>query len=114
MARPTRSVRRTVAATKSVTPSAGIWKFPLTKMNFIIFAGALGVIVVAYLLMLTGIAGSPEEHEATWNNTLAVDIAPTLLVIAYCGLIPFALLYRDKQQEEYAPAAPDQQEEAAQ
>lgn len=68
------------------------WNFPLSGYNYkIIGIGAL-VIIIAYGLMSTAISDDPNA----WNNTLAVTIAPILLAIGYCVIIPYGLLARPK------------------
>jgi hypothetical protein len=78
---------------------AGVqWNLPLAPSNFIYFAIALGVIVVGYMLMATGITSDPQKYLDTWANPMAIVIAPTLLVIAYCVLIPLAIMKREKSE----------------
>ena len=57
--------------------------------NYKIFGAALLLLVVAYILMLQG------PHD----NVLSRTIAPVLLVISYCVLIPLAILYRKRQEQ---------------
>lgn len=77
------------------------WKFPLNKKNFLWIGIALGVILLGYGLMATGISEEPATIQGKWNNPMAVVVAPLLLVIGYCGLIPYALLKRfDKAPEQ--------------
>lgn len=76
------------------------WEFPLSKMNFIYLAIGLGVIIIGYALMSTGINNEPGAVEGTWNNPLAVQVAPVLLVIGYCVVIPVALMKLFKKQED--------------
>ena len=42
--------------------------------------------------MATGISDQPALADGKWNNPLAVSVAPVLLVIGYCVIIPYALL----------------------
>jgi hypothetical protein len=69
-----------------------IWEFPFRKQNFILLALGLGVIILGYLLMATGITDEPAIPEGKWNNPMAVIVAPLLLFIGYCILIPFAIV----------------------
>lgn len=48
--------------------------------------------------MATGITDDPAKHQETWNNPVAIAIAPIVLVIAYCVLIPLAIMKKDKQE----------------
>jgi hypothetical protein len=76
------------------------WSFPLEKGNFLYLAIALGVIILGYILMATGITEEPAVPNGKWNNPMAVTIAPILLVIGYCVLIPYALLKLFKPKSE--------------
>ena len=68
-----------------------IWKFPLQKQNFYIIGLGLVVIIIGYLLMATGITEEPALPNGKWNNVFAVSIAPILLVLGYCVIIPFGI-----------------------
>ncbi len=77
------------------------WKFPLQKENgLIILAGAV-VIIIGYALMGTAISdpSNVAEYLETWNNPMAVTVAPVLLVIGYCVLVPLGLMWRKRQPE---------------
>lgn len=82
--------KRTVS--KRQTQNDVKWEFPFTKKNFIIAGIGVATIVVGYLLMATGIGGDYAAVDGTWNNPMAVTIAPILLVIGYCVIIPFSIL----------------------
>jgi hypothetical protein len=77
------------------------WEFPFNKQNFILLALGLGVIILGYLLMATGISSEQALTEGTpWNNPMANTVAPLLLFIGYCVLIPFAIVkYYGKSKE---------------
>jgi DUF3098 family protein len=68
------------------------WEFPFTKKNFLLAGVGLATIVVGYLLMATGLGGDYAAVDGAWNNPMAITIAPLLLVIGYCVIIPFAIL----------------------
>lgn len=69
------------------------WNFPFTKKNFIIAAIGFVVILIGYILMATGISNQPALESGTpWNNPFAVTIAPILLLIGYCIIIPYAII----------------------
>jgi hypothetical protein len=57
---------------------------PLGKQNFLIMGVGLLVIIAGYLAMLTG----------SVEGFLPLVVAPILLVVGYCVLIPFGILYR--------------------
>ncbi|MBI5266338.1 MAG: hypothetical protein HY851_03810 [candidate division Zixibacteria bacterium] len=67
------------------TPEAVNW--PFGKKNYIWFGVALGVMIIGYILLGTG----------------DITLAPLLLVIAYCVLIPVAILV--KGRPDTAPSA---------
>lgn len=74
------------------TRANDIFKFPLTKSNFILLAAGLLVIVVGYLLLASGITEEPAVLDGKWNNFFAVTLAPIVLVIGYCVLIPLGIM----------------------
>lgn len=79
-------------SSKSVSRKRIDWIFPLTRQNFIIAGIGLGVIILGYILMATGITEQPAVPDGKWNNVFAVTIAPILLMIGYCIIIPFAII----------------------
>lgn len=68
------------------------WRFPLERNDLIFVAVGIGVILLGYLLMFTGVTEEPAVVDGTWNNPLAVVVSPILLVIGYCVIIPLAIL----------------------
>ncbi len=75
--------------TKSIHKAT--WKFPLQKQNFYIIGVGLIIIIIGYLLMATGITEEPALPNGKWNNIFAVSIAPILLVLGYCVIIPYGI-----------------------
>lgn len=69
-----------------------IWEFPLEKNDMMWLGIGLAVILVGYLLMYTGVTDEPAVTNGTWNNPMAVVVAPIVLVIGYCVIIPMAIL----------------------
>jgi hypothetical protein len=67
--------------------------FPLDKTNFAIIG--LGVIVI--------IAGYIALSGSTVDGFAQLTVAPILLVIGYCIVIPFGIMYRKKEKTP-APA----------
>jgi hypothetical protein len=55
--------------------------------------------------MASGIADNPTDNQGVWNNASTVSIAPILLTIGYCIIIPIALFYRKKGGDEAAMAS---------
>lgn len=98
----TRPVRRTPAGARrtAAAPASNVrWDIPLNTTNLILLGLGIAVIVVGYLLMSTGIADDPLKNQGVWDNAMSVTIAPILLGIGYCVIIPFALLYRGRKAE---------------
>ena len=61
-------------------------KFPFTKKNWILFAIGLFTILLGYVLLSIPPA----------DGFLSLTLAPILLVVGYCVLIPMAILARDR------------------
>jgi hypothetical protein len=61
---------------------------PLSKVNYAIFGIGILVLVLGYISLSQGPVNS------FWSLTLA----PILLVIGYCVIIPVAILYRGNKQ----------------
>ena len=66
------------------------WSLPYTKQNWIIFALGIGVILIGYLCL----AQPPVD------GFYSLTLAPILLVLGYCVLIPIALLIGGPSKEE--------------
>jgi len=63
-------------------------QLPFTKSNYQLFAVGILVIVLGYLALAQGPADS------FWSLTLA----PILLVIGYCVIVPIAILFQKKDR----------------
>lgn len=61
------------------------WSF--TLKNYIAFAVGLLTIIVGYILMYSG-----ETY-----SFLSISLSPLILVIGYCFIIPFSILYNFKK-----------------
>jgi hypothetical protein len=73
------------------------WLF--SKANFYLFGFSAVLLAVGYFLLGQGPV----------DSSLSKSVAPIILVLAYCGLIPFAMLYgygagggKGKQEREGA------------
>ena len=97
-----RAAQKPKPAGKPTAAKASKWNFPFEKKNFIIAAVGLGVIILGYLLMATGISEQPAIKNGKWDNIFAVSIAPILLVIGYCVIIPYAIIkiFKKSSQNE--------------
>ena len=62
---------------------------PFTSLNYQIFALGLVIIVLGYLAL----AQPPAE------SFMSLTVAPILLVLGYCVVIPIAILYKKKKSE---------------
>ncbi len=70
---------------------------PLKRENFIILGAGLLVILAGYLAMLEG----------SVEGVLPLVVAPILLVLGYCFVIPFGILYRKKEKPSAAAGGAD-------
>lgn len=69
---------------------------PLTRTNYRILGGGLLVITLGYAALV----------QDPWDGFMPLVVAPILLVIGYCVLIPFGILYRAKNESpKNGPAA---------
>jgi len=68
------------------------WKFPLERNDLIFMGVGVAVILLGYLLMLTGVTEEPALPNGKWNNPFAIVVSPILLVLGYCVIIPLAIL----------------------
>ncbi len=69
---------------------------PLQKQNFVILAIGLLILVAGYLAM----------SEGSVEGFLPLVVAPILLVIGYCVVIPFGILYKPRAKTPAAEPAP--------
>jgi hypothetical protein len=63
---------------------------PFTNRNWIILGGGVAVIAAGY-----GLLSIPPA-----DGFLSLTMAPILLVLGYCVVIPWAILYRDPEARE--------------
>ena len=66
------------------------FNFPLTAENYQIFGIGILVIILGYISLSQGPADS------FWSLTLA----PILLVLGYCVIIPISILYKKRTSEQ--------------
>ena len=79
-----------------------VWQLPFEKQNFMILLIGLGTILLGYALMATGITESPATIDGKWNNPMAIYVAPTLLIIGYCVIIPYGIIKFFGKKDEIA------------
>ncbi|MBI3005261.1 MAG: hypothetical protein HYY49_07560 [Ignavibacteriales bacterium] len=68
---------------------------PFTKVNYQILLVGLIVIALGYYAL----------SQEPWDGTMPLVVAPILLVLGYCVIIPVGILYRKKQEAETAQTA---------
>ena len=64
------------------------------RTNYIILIAGVAIIIIGYLVMSAGDAVSP----------LSVTVAPIILVIGYCIVVPLGIIYRKKRAAGDKPA----------
>jgi len=64
-------------------------KWPFGSKNYILFAVAMVVIIIGFVTLGQG----------------SMTLAPVLLILGYCVLVPAALIVRDKKVVEDRPEA---------
>jgi hypothetical protein len=84
-----------VAAKRKATSMA----LPFTKRNYQILGLGLLVIILGYVAL----------SQSPWDGTMPLVVAPILLVLGYCVIIPVGILYRAKSEQQPATtSAPEQ------
>lgn len=68
---------------------------PFDKTNYRILGSGLLSIVLGYVAL----------SQPPWDGTMPLVVAPILLVLGYCVLIPLGILYRRKAVAEHTQAA---------
>jgi|FLOH01.1.fsa_nt_gi hypothetical protein len=84
-----KSIIIAVAMEREVNKHSDHWLSGLSfeKQNVFIFIAGLFVIVVGYVVMATG----------ELNSTQSLTISPIMLLIAYLGIIPAAIMYKKRK-----------------
>jgi len=72
---------------------------PFTKRNYQILGLGLLFIVLGYVAL----------SQPPWDGTMPLVVAPILLVVGYCVIIPLGILYRTKppKQPTETPTPPE-------
>ncbi len=84
-----------VAAKRKVTSLP----LPFTKRNYQILGLGLLIIILGYIAL----------GQEPWNGTMPLVVAPILLVLGYCVVIPFGILYRQKVEEPASTSSGQEQ-----
>jgi hypothetical protein len=69
---------------------AFIEALPFNKLNYQILGGGILCIVLGYIALA----------QEPWNGTMPLVVAPILLVLGYCVLIPIGILFRRRTSTE--------------
>lgn len=77
--------QRKVSAKKKA--AAPVFELPFTRTNYMILAAGVLMITIGFFLM--GIVTDPDDP-------LGLTVAPVLMVLAFIGVIPYGIMYRDK------------------
>lgn len=72
--------------------------FPFEKQNYIIIGAGILCIIAGYMALL----------EKTVDGFLPLYVAPILLVLGYCVLIPLGILYTRKEKQPTSEQPPSQ------
>ena len=62
---------------------------PFTKTNYQILACGIVMIILGYIAL----------SQEPWDGFWPLDVAPVLLVLGYCVLIPLGILFRKRTEE---------------
>ncbi len=87
MAKPEAKI---VARPKAAPPKAKGETLPFTRKNYYIFLAGLAVIILGYIALGMG----------------SITLAPILLVVGYCVIVPVAILYRERESAPTEPGPP--------
>ena len=79
-----------VASKVAARRKAPAMALPFTKRNYQILGLGLLVIVLGYVAL----------SQTPWDGTMPLVVAPILLVLGYCVIIPFGILYRQKSETQ--------------
>ena len=66
---------------------------PFTKTNYYIIAVGIALVVLGFIVMGQG----------SVEGTLPLVVAPILLVIGYCVILPIGILYKRKELQPETP-----------
>ena len=63
---------------------------PFVKVNYILFGIGIALIIFGYIALSKG----------PWDSFWSLTLAPILLVLGYCVVIPVAILYKKRSTME--------------
>jgi hypothetical protein len=67
---------------------------PFTKVNYYLIAIGIGLVILGFIAMAEG----------SVEGALPLVVAPILLVIGYCIIIPVGILYRKREVRPETPS----------
>ena len=89
---------KTTKAKKPVTKQKKEITFPFDKQNFMIIGAGIAVIIIGYIIM----------SQNSVDGFLPTVVAPIVLLLGYCVIIPYGILRRSSVESGTTVAA-DQQ-----
>ena len=72
-------------------------KFAFDKMNFLLLAAGMVVVIIGFLLM-TGPSSSPEHFEPDIFSVCRIKVAPIVCLIGFVSII-YAVVRKPKQSD---------------
>ena len=72
-------------------------KFAFDKMNFLLLAAGMVVVIIGFLLM-TGPSSSPEHFEPDIFSVSRIKVAPIVCLIGFVSII-YAVVRKPKQSD---------------
>ncbi len=63
--------------------------FGLTSRNYLLFFAGLGVIILGYFALA----------QPPVNGFMTLSLAPVLLIVGYCVLVPWAIFHKGKKEK---------------
>ncbi len=83
----------------NVKQKISIGTLPFNKTNYIILGAGLLSIVLGYIAL----------GQEPWDGTMPLVVAPILLVLGYCVLIPLGILFHKRIENQAAMQPAEQQ-----
>ena len=68
---------------------------PLEPVNYKIILAGVAVVILGYIAL----------GMDPWDGFMALTVAPILLVLGYCVVIPVGIIYRRKTEETITPVS---------
>jgi hypothetical protein len=69
---------------------------PFTKMNYGILFTGIALIVLGYIALA----------QQPWDGFMALFVAPVLLVLGYCVVVPIGILFRPREDRSQIASPP--------